>query len=120
VSAKNTSGNMPPPSDQAIRLTDTEALLAADVVYLLGELQHMRYVLGSLVQDVYGRQSASGVAFSFLLYPNRLGNGTPASVARHPPVGRLEAMVKGRSLAQAMGGKEEAAPLLATIRGRPE
>lgn len=114
--------------DPAFKLTQTEALLAVLVNHLDEEVSHLRYVLGGVLQDLYGRERCAGadredwpVYAMQSLYPQRIDpaiRGARESSLPPFPTHWLANMARsGRSLAQVTRSREEAASRLAAALG---
>ena len=103
--------------DPAMRLSDTEALLAVMVLHLASEIRTVRYALGAVMQHVpFGNQELWRFCHESMYPPREHG---PAA-AKPPPFPEhwLEHMAtRGRSAAQAAGSTENARETLAQALG---
>ena len=110
------TGRLPKRGDRPLRLTDAEALLAAELAHVLDVQSRLVGVLGTMVLDIYDRDDPMGRDLLHMIY-SETSNGMRQTKAAPLHFFRLESLARGRSLAQAVG-KERAAVLMAKVRGQ--
>lgn len=105
------------PHDPAARLTQNEALLAVLVEHLADEVSSLRYVLGGVLNDLYGRDRCHGEDLTDWpayakqsLYRDQTSDGHPrAAPMPFPPYWLGDMARSGRTVAQVAGSRAAAA-----------